>query len=33
MVLIAQTPGVLQIAGTALVVAAGIGATRAEARR
>jgi inner membrane transporter RhtA len=33
MVLIAQTPGVLQVAGTALVVAAGIGATRAEARR
>ncbi|MFF8842243.1 DMT family transporter [Streptomyces sp. NPDC015127] len=33
MVLIAQTPAVLQIAGTALVVAAGIGATRAESRR
>ncbi len=32
-ILIAQTPTSLQIAGTALVVAAGIGATRAEARR
>jgi inner membrane transporter RhtA len=33
MVLIAQTPGVPQVAGTVLVVAAGIGATRAESRR
>ncbi|MEV4333151.1 EamA family transporter [Streptomyces sp. NPDC049597] len=33
MVLISQTPTVLQIAGTVLVVAAGIGATRAESRR
>ncbi|MGW0699167.1 EamA family transporter [Streptomyces sp. NPDC002867] len=33
MVLISQTPAVLQIAGTVLVVAAGIGATRAESRR
>lgn len=32
MILIAQTPMPLQIAGTVLVVAAGIGATRAEAR-
>ncbi|MFJ8074249.1 EamA family transporter [Streptomyces sp. NPDC096176] len=33
MVLIAQTPAILQVAGTALVVTAGIGATRAESRR
>ncbi|NWF29092.1 EamA family transporter [Streptomyces sp. PKU-EA00015] len=33
MVLISQTPAVPQIAGTVLVVAAGIGATRAESRR
>ncbi|WP_260609992.1 DMT family transporter [Streptomyces sp. WAC06614] len=33
MVLIAQTPTVLQAAGTALVVTAGIGAARGEARR
>lgn len=33
MVLISQTPAVLQVAGTVLVVAAGIGATRAESRR
>ncbi|WP_405997010.1 EamA family transporter [Streptomyces sp. NBC_00829] len=33
MILIAQTPDVLQLAGTALVVTAGIGATRAESRR
>ena len=32
MVRIAQTPAVLQVAGTAWVVTAGIGATRAESR-
>ncbi|MET7622397.1 EamA family transporter [Streptomyces sp. NPDC005408] len=33
MILIAQTPDALQLAGSALVVTAGIGATRAESRR